>query len=217
VCELGGAGVPEEEATFYQGEFESGRTIVTVTADDRSDEVTAILRRHHAYDVSARDRAATTAPATTIAAEAPVAPVPAPTPEPTPRAAEPVTSLDGGTLELKEERLNVETQPVETGVVRVAKEVTTETQTVDVPVEREEVVIERTPVSGPAVAGTIHASDLQPGEEVTIPVHEEQVRVDKETVVTEEVKVGKRVVKDTERVSGKVRKEQVRVVKTGDV
>jgi uncharacterized protein (TIGR02271 family) len=36
-------------------------------------------------------------------------------------------------------------------------------------------------------------------------------------VVTEEVSVGKRVVRDTERVSGDVRKEEVKVEQKGDV
>ena len=35
--------------------------------------------------------------------------------------------------------------------------------------------------------------------------------------MTEEVKVGKRVVKDTKRVTGDVRKEEVKVEQTGDV
>ena len=35
--------------------------------------------------------------------------------------------------------------------------------------------------------------------------------------MTEEVKVGKRVVQDTEQVSGEVRKEEVKVEQTGDV
>ena len=52
---LVGAGVPEHEAKFYDKEFEAGRTVVTVTADHRADEATAILRRHGAYDMSTRD------------------------------------------------------------------------------------------------------------------------------------------------------------------
>ena len=51
---LAGAGVPEDEAHYYQGEFESGRTIVTVQADGRADEAMAILRRYDAYDMSSR-------------------------------------------------------------------------------------------------------------------------------------------------------------------
>lgn len=49
---LAGAGVPEDEAHYYQGEFEAGRTIVTVQADGRADEARAILRRYNAYDMS---------------------------------------------------------------------------------------------------------------------------------------------------------------------
>ncbi len=51
---LVGAGIPEDEAHYYQGEFEAGRTIVTVHADGRADEAMAIFRRHGAYDMSSR-------------------------------------------------------------------------------------------------------------------------------------------------------------------
>src|SRR5207302_2981444 len=51
---LVGAGIPEHEARYYQGEFEAGRTIVTVQADGRADEAVAILRRNGAYDMSTR-------------------------------------------------------------------------------------------------------------------------------------------------------------------
>jgi hypothetical protein len=51
---LAGAGIPEDEAQYYQGEFEAGRTIVTVRADGRADEARAILRRYGAYDMSSR-------------------------------------------------------------------------------------------------------------------------------------------------------------------
>jgi hypothetical protein len=46
-----GLGIPEDEANYYEGEFKSGRTIVTVRADDRYDEAFAILRRYSAYDM----------------------------------------------------------------------------------------------------------------------------------------------------------------------
>ena len=51
---LAGAGIPEDEAHYYQGEFESGRTIVTVQADGRADEATAVMRRYGAYDMTTR-------------------------------------------------------------------------------------------------------------------------------------------------------------------
>ncbi len=56
------AGIPEEEARHYQSEFEAGRILVTVKADDRYDEAETILRRHSAHDVHAVvPRATTTA------------------------------------------------------------------------------------------------------------------------------------------------------------
>lgn len=44
-----GLGIPEEEAHFYQGEFEAGRTIMTVKAGGRYDEAVRILRNCGAY------------------------------------------------------------------------------------------------------------------------------------------------------------------------
>ena len=50
-----GLGIPEEEATYYEGEFKSGRTLVTVQAPGRYEEVRDILRRYGAYDHANRE------------------------------------------------------------------------------------------------------------------------------------------------------------------
>jgi len=50
-------GVPEEEAQYYQNEFEAGRILVTVYAPERQQEVLAVLRRNGAYDASTREEA----------------------------------------------------------------------------------------------------------------------------------------------------------------
>ena len=70
---------------------------------------------------------------------------------------------------------------------------------------------------GRAATEDMACDDIREGEEIRIPVREEQVDVSKHAVVTEEVKVGKRIVQDTERVSGDVRKEEVKIERTGDV
>lgn len=114
------------------------------------------------------------------------------------------------TMELKEENLKVRKTPVKKGEVEVRKEVVTEHRRIDVPVEREEVVIERRPARG-------RASDDIKSEEIRIPVKEEQVRVEKETVAREDVTVGKRKVRDTKTVGGTVKREQLRVDQSGDV
>jgi len=119
----------------------------------------------------------------------------------------------GETLELREEELQARKQPVETGRVRVGKEIVEEQQTLDVPVTREEVTIERQPVARRPAEGSIDEGD----ETIRVPLHEEQVSVEKRPVVTEEIKVGKQQVQETKQVSGTVRREEERVEGEGDV
>jgi hypothetical protein len=45
-------GVPEDEAYYYQQEFEAGRFLVTVSAPGRQQEALDVLRRNGAYDAS---------------------------------------------------------------------------------------------------------------------------------------------------------------------
>lgn len=97
------------------------------------------------------------------------------------------------------------------------KEVHRETKTIEVPIEREEVVIERTAVNRKPTTMGVSASDVDEGETIRIPVREDQVTVSKDAVVVEEVKVGKKVVHDTKHVSGEVRKEEVKIQQKGDV
>ena len=52
VDDLVAMGVPEEEARYYQSEFELGHPIVTVEAGDRREDALVILRANGAYDVT---------------------------------------------------------------------------------------------------------------------------------------------------------------------
>lgn len=47
-------GVPEENADYYENEFEVGRTIVVVGTPDRNEQAIGILRENGAYDVKTR-------------------------------------------------------------------------------------------------------------------------------------------------------------------
>jgi hypothetical protein len=79
-------------------------------------------------------------------------------------------TVEGGEkIQLHEEELQVHKQPVETGAVRVRKEAVTEHRTMEIPVQREEVVIERQAPTGEPTS----ASDIAPGEEIRVPVSEE--------------------------------------------
>ena len=112
------------------------------------------------------------------------------------------------------EILSIQKDRVQRGEVRLRKEVVTENQNVEVPVTREELVIERNPVQGREAEGGSFESDQK---EIRVPLTEEKVRVEKKPVVTEEVKVGKRQVQDKRNVSDSVRHEEVRVEKEGDM
>jgi len=107
-----------------------------------------------------------------------------------------------------EEELRVGTTQRETGRVRLKKHIVTENVTQTVPVQREEVRVEREPITdanvdeamdGPAISDEEHEVTLSE-EEVVVEkkaVPKERVRLDKETEVTEE------------RVTEEVRKEQI--------
>src|SRR5687767_8313848 len=46
-----GLGISEDEARFYDKEFQGGRAIVAVKAGSRAEEAVGILRRHGGYDL----------------------------------------------------------------------------------------------------------------------------------------------------------------------
>ncbi|WP_303323836.1 PRC and DUF2382 domain-containing protein [Actinomyces radicidentis] len=114
-----------------------------------------------------------------------------------------------GSVVAHEERLNVGTEQRETGKVRLRKYVVTETQSVEVPVQREELRVEREPINERVTGDDVIGEDVSDGETITL--HEEVPVVSKETVATERVSVGKETVQDTETVQAEVAKEQVEV------
>ncbi len=201
---LAGMGVPKEDAEYYEGEVKSGRTLVTVRADGRYDEAQRLLRQNGAYDIESKDAASAGA-----------------VPDLTERRAAELAAADTRrsnregeqTVQLREEELHARKQTVQTGQVTLGKEVVSEQRTLEVPVTREEVFVERHPVE--------HRPSDRPieerGETIEVPVREEQVSADKRAVVYEEVEVGKQEVQETQQVSGTVRREEARIDREGDV
>jgi uncharacterized protein (TIGR02271 family) len=86
-------------------------------------------------------------------------------------------------------------------------EVVTEQQHRTVPVEREELRVQREPIT----AGEGDRDAELSADERTIELREEQPVVNKRVVPKERVRIGKEVVRDQEHVSEPVRKEQVEV------
>jgi len=113
---------------------------------------------------------------------------------------------DSESVVARDEQLNVGTETRESGRVRLRKHSYTDTETVEVPVSREEVVVEREPVD-PNSAEALRGSG---DEEVVVTTHEEVPVVDK-TATAEKVTVDKNRVQDTERVAGTVQREDVKV------
>lgn len=221
---LVGMGMSKEEADYYESEMRSGRTIVTVAAGARRSDVMALLQQHGGYDMSNRLTATSGSAATGVATQARTGDIlhsrhdmPTSSAEIGPGTSatrRTASAATGNTVRAHEEQLRVQKTPVQSGEVTVHKEVHTEHKTLDVPVTREEVVIERRPVSG----RTASSADLQTGsQEIRIPVKEEQVHVEKQAVVSEEVRIGKRQIQGTEHIDETLRKEQIHVEKHGDV
>jgi uncharacterized protein (TIGR02271 family) len=116
-------------------------------------------------------------------------------------------------LQLREEELIPRTRSVQTGEVRLQTDVVEEQRTLEVPITREEVYVERHPVDRRPSDRPM--SDR--GETIEVPVTEEEVTVEKRAVVYEEVEVGKRAVQETESVDATVRREELRVEDEGKV
>jgi uncharacterized protein (TIGR02271 family) len=105
-----------------------------------------------------------------------------------------------------EEELAAGTRERQAGQLKIRKRVRTDRESIEVPTRHEEVSVERVPLS----EGT--ATEAQIGEdEVSVPVTEEEVVVEKRPVAKEEVRIRKDVVEDTEVVEEDVRREEIEV------
>src|SRR3712207_3727002 len=115
------------------------------------------------------------------------------------------TGEDELRVQRTEEELRAGTREREAGSVRVRKRVRTDRERMEVPTRREEVTVECVPVEGEATEAEIG------DDEVSIPVTEEEVVVEKRPVAKEEVRIRKEVVEDTEVVEEDVRREEVEI------
>ena len=109
-----------------------------------------------------------------------------------------------------EEQLRVGTTSEEAGRARLRKYVVTEQQSVQVPVTREEVRVEREPITDGNVDQALDGPAISE-EEHEVVLHEERPVVETEAVPVERVRLSTEEVTDQETVSGEVRKEQIDV------
>lgn len=116
---------------------------------------------------------------------------------------------DHQTLKLYEERLVANKTRRKTGEVAIGKHVETETQRVSIPIEKEQVVIERIT---PTNAGTPVAPGeptFAEGEVARMELYEETPDIHKEAVLREEVRVSKQVEQDTVNAQETLRREEL--------
>lgn len=104
------------------------------------------------------------------------------------------------TLQLREEQLEIKKERVQTGEVKVHKEVIEEQKTFTVPIKREEMVIE---------AGN--------EKELRITLKEEEVEIIKHPVQVNEVSVTNRQIEEMKQIKEKLKKETAHVEVAGDV
>jgi uncharacterized protein (TIGR02271 family) len=108
---------------------------------------------------------------------------------------------------LAEEELTATKTMHQAGGVHVHKDVVTEQRQINVPVTREEVHVERTPVGTPAKPGEARFER----QDINIPVTEEEVEIHKRPVVREEVRVSKTQHQEQRTASGSIRKETAEI------
>ena len=194
--------IPQDRARYFSHRFDRSAhgAVVTVVAGDRRAEAESILNRFNAdfgenasaYDYSQQagayqydkvdrdDQRTKTLSDERAGVERP------------------------NNIQLLGEVLRVHKDRVNRGEVRLRKEVVTENQTVQVPVQREELVVDRKPATGQRPAtGTLGE------QEIRVPLSEERASVDKSTVVREEVSVSKKPVEQVRDISSDVRHEEL--------
>jgi uncharacterized protein (TIGR02271 family) len=174
-------GVPHDVAQMYEQEFEvQWNTIVTVQTDNRQQEARHLMETHGGINI--RQFSTQTAATSTPALEA------------------------MHDIKLREERLRVRKQQVQTGEVNVHRETVTEEKTITIPVTREEMVVE------------YHTGgEGEKSETVRIPLSEEQVDVTKHIVPMNEVNVHREQVQDVQHITETVKREELQVEHQGDV
>ncbi len=127
-------------------------------------------------------------------------------------------------IQLREDELLATKRLVQSGRVLIHRRVVEERRTIEVPVTREELIVEWVPAEQWPAASSEGGTDatiesdlsdrlraLRPGESIRVPLVEEEVVIDKRPVVVEEVTIGTRQVQATQRVTGTARREQLRI------
>ena len=186
---LADMGMPESTAQIYEQALKDGKLTLLVRADERQDDAITILRTYGGDFVW----------------------------------------YPGGqerreqVIPLREEKLQPVKQQVISGEVRIRRRIILEEKTITVQVAREEITVENVSFSEYEQASELPSDSsskiiqLNPGDTIRIPVREEQVFVEKRSIIKEEVIVTKQLTQDVQHFMDTVRKEVPRLEQEGDV
>lgn len=114
------------------------------------------------------------------------------------------------TVQIKEEQLEIAKKWMQTGEVNIYRESFKEEKSFTVPVEREELVIEKKTLA-PATEEQVD----EPKEVIRIRLSEEQVEFTKHRVELEDVSIYKKEIQDIKHVEETLKKEKLRIKVSG--
>jgi uncharacterized protein (TIGR02271 family) len=118
-----------------------------------------------------------------------------------------IDDRDADRLTVSEEQLAVGKRQVSAGEVGIRKNVETRHVEQEVPLTREEVTVERRPLSADSPMGDVRISD----DEIRVPVMREEAVIETRMVPVEEIIIRKTAVRDTKTVGADLRRERVEV------
>ncbi len=127
-----------------------------------------------------------------------------------------VEVLDQAEIDLRKEELVVGKREISNGGVLIRTVVQSSEVKQPIELKREEYIIERIPAGSPRDQQA-RAENAFQGREIYIPLMREEAVSGKRTILTEAIKIGKRVETDQQIVSMPVRSEDVEVVKNPDL
>ncbi|WP_373480192.1 YsnF/AvaK domain-containing protein [Geminocystis sp.] len=128
---------------------------------------------------------------------------------------QPISLTDAETVKLYEERMIVDKDRTKTGEVEIGKHIELKTAHVSMPIEKEHIVIERTPMSEQTVA-TDNVDAFDDNKTIRMEVYEDTPDIHKEAFVREEVTIRKEVIKETIKAEETLRREELDVDTKGN-
>jgi uncharacterized protein (TIGR02271 family) len=120
------------------------------------------------------------------------------------------TTATDNAMTRSEEELDVSTQSREAGRARLRKYIVTDHVQTTVPVQREELVVEREPITEANRDAALRGPELTESEHEVV-LHEEEVVTSKRTVPKERVRLDKEIVTGEAEVEAEVAKERIDV------